>query len=140
MKKCAVVAILVVMVVVASATTTSTLFAQANDPASVYTSFVSALNGHKPDNAIALFANNGVVIFGSELYDGRNEIMTWLQAQAAQNVHDDPGTPQVSDNSLIVTDSITTNYTTTLGVAPLRYTVQAVVSGGKFTSYVARVT
>jgi hypothetical protein len=115
-------------------------FAADSDPASVYKALVDAQNAHDADAATAQFTDDGIAIAGSRLYSGKDSIKAWFKAQATTNYHIDPGTPQVTNDRLVVEDKIMTDAYAKLGLTPLADNVQVVVVDGKIKTYVLRLT
>lgn len=108
-----------------------------SDPVTVLKSLFEARNSRNPDAALALFADDGMIInvVGAAFY-GRDDIKKFLQNTSAQSGRYELESVHSSDNTVTWTDLVTNPVYETLGVAPVRVAGEAFIENGKIKSFV----
>jgi hypothetical protein len=116
-----------------------------SDPASVVLAFEKTI-GSDVDAGLALVADDAVLRITPApqgtpgLWTGKDEITQALQYSVVHLVKREVvGTPQVSGNNVTDTAMVSNDFFQKLGVAPVQFTTQAVVEGGKIKSFVTTI-
>lgn len=119
----------------------------APDPAAVVTAFERAV-GSAPDvdAALALWADNGVQQITpppqgtSGHWTGKTELRQAFEYAVAHKVQRTiVGSPQVDGHRVTYTAMVSNDVFARLGVTPVQFTTEAVVEGGKITSYTTSI-
>lgn len=116
--------------------------AQAPDPSSITRTYTAAINTRDVDGALALFADDAVLIApGGERSAGKELIRTRLVAAVAGNPHEtivEP--PRTTGDRVTWVRDRADDSSRNLGVSPLRSTLEAILQGGRIRSLRATLT
>jgi hypothetical protein len=107
------------------------------DPASVLKSLFEARNSANADAALALFADDGVIInvVGAK-FAGRDNIKKFLDGAAAQKGRYDLEEVRSVGETVTWTDLVTNPLYEKLDIAPVQVAGQAVIREGKISSFI----
>jgi ketosteroid isomerase-like protein len=111
--------------------------AEQSDPVSVLKSLFEARNSKNSDAALALFADDGLIInvVGAK-FAGRDNIENFLQITGAQSGRYELESVRSVGDTVMWTDLVTNPTYEKLGVAPVQIAGEAVIRDGKIKSFV----
>jgi hypothetical protein len=115
------------------------------DPASVALAFEKTI-GVDVDAGLALVADDALLKITPApqgtpgLWTGKDEIRQALQYSAVHLVKREAvGTPQVNGNNVTYNTMVSNDFFQRLGVAPVQFTTEVIVEGGKIKSFVTTI-
>jgi uncharacterized protein (TIGR02246 family) len=120
----------------------SGMAAQATGPVAVKNAFDAALNAHDVDAALATFADDAVFRTpGGMVLTGKPQIRPYLQGLVAENYRAEVvETRQVAADTVTSRGHIAVDQFRRLGLASVEATAEAVVRGGRITSFATALT
>jgi hypothetical protein len=107
------------------------------EPVGVFDAFNAAVNAHDVDQALSFFADDAIAQFPNQpppnVYTGRDEIRTWLETDAQDNIHVEIENAKTAGDTVSATAKVAVD-----SLPPdliLVGTVEVTVKNGKITSF-----
>lgn len=137
--------VIVMAVLVAMFALPTALRAQETDPAAVLSALADALNAGDVDGMMELVADDAVLTFVPDLtgagpISGREQIRAWYESLVATNTRVEPSNLQTAGDKVTWSNKVWTDDFRALGIAPVEFTAEGIVQGGKIKSYTETMT
>ena len=137
--------VIVMAVLVAMFALPTALRAQETDPAAVLSALADALNAGDVDGMMELVADDAVLTFVPDLtgggpISGKEQIRAWYESLVATNTRVEPSNLQTAGDKVTWSNKVWTDDFRALGIAPVEFTAEGTVQGGKIKSYTEKMT